>query len=207
MQGWEETTDAALTHLLRTCLARPGRENQGATPITLQPAAETTRIKKHVSSVLDRVTKGGKIRDIETTPESSPFLLVGETLEQEDGEEVAGLEVVGRGLEADPEDEETPATPAGSRFGESGERLRSARLRSARSARSSRSRPGSAAAAGRAEVPADGPVDLEELERGLPPLLPPTRNPKLGDIRSEKGIESPLEIFPSAAPAAEEDIW
>jgi hypothetical protein len=30
-----ETTDAALTFLLRTALAKAGRENQGATPITL----------------------------------------------------------------------------------------------------------------------------------------------------------------------------
>ena len=43
LQGWQETTDAALTFLLRTALAKPGRENQGATPITLEPAKETTR--------------------------------------------------------------------------------------------------------------------------------------------------------------------
>ena len=36
-QGWVETTDAALTFLLRTALAKAGRENQGATPITLEP--------------------------------------------------------------------------------------------------------------------------------------------------------------------------
>ena len=33
---------------------QPGRENQGATPITLEPVKETSRIKKHVSSVVDR---------------------------------------------------------------------------------------------------------------------------------------------------------
>ena len=33
---------------------QPGRENQGATPITLDPVKETSRIKKHVSSVVDR---------------------------------------------------------------------------------------------------------------------------------------------------------
>ena len=64
-QGWEETTDAALTFLLRTSLAKPGRENQGATPITLDPVKETTRIKKHVSSVMDRITKGGKLVDLQ----------------------------------------------------------------------------------------------------------------------------------------------
>ena len=59
-QGWQETTDAALTFILRTSLAKPGRENQGATPISLEQAKETSRIKKHVSSVMDRITKGGK---------------------------------------------------------------------------------------------------------------------------------------------------
>ena len=62
-QGWEETTDAALTFLLRTSLAKVGKENQGATPITLDVAKDTSRIKKHVSSVIDRITKGSRIQD------------------------------------------------------------------------------------------------------------------------------------------------
>ena len=108
VQGWEETTDAALTFLLRTSLAKvslfvdhifasrkfigcnnyisckwlcivgtcdlftnftnqPGRENQGATPITLDAVKETSRIKKHVSSVVDRcpsVTKVIKVTNV-----------------------------------------------------------------------------------------------------------------------------------------------
>ena len=62
-QGWEETTDAALTFLLRTSLAKPGKENQGATPITLDVPKDTTRLKKHISSVMDRISKGGRIVD------------------------------------------------------------------------------------------------------------------------------------------------
>jgi len=60
------------------------------------------------------------------------------------------------------------------------------------------------------DVPPDGPVDIDALEDDLPPLPPPpVRAPKLGDIKSEKGIESPLEIFPSPGPTNEqdEDIW
>ena len=206
-KGWEETTDAALTFLLRTSLAKAGRENQGATPITLDPAKETTRIKKHVSSVMDRITKGGKIVDLTIAPESSPFVTEVTHTDSFDTEEGPKMEIVGRQLERKTSDDEQDAfTPMGSRFGESGERIRSARIRSARSARS---RPASAVSnfgAEREEIPPDGPVDLEELERNLPPLQPSGRNPKLADIKSEKGIESPLEIFPSAAPA-EEDIW
>ena len=49
------------------------------------------------------------------------------------------------------------------------------------------------------------PCTLHSPQDDLPPLPPPTRAPKLGDIRSEKGIESPLEIFPSTGPV--EDTW
>jgi len=62
-QGWEEVTDAALTFLLRTSLAKAGKENQGATPITLEPAKDTIRVRKHISSVMDRIVKGGRIHD------------------------------------------------------------------------------------------------------------------------------------------------
>merc|ERR1711974_202801 len=110
---------------------------------------ETSRIKKHVSSVVDRITKGG-------------------------------------------------------------ERIRSARVRTARSARSRPVSASSSLAGEMGDVPPDGPVDIDALEDDLPPLPPPpTRAPKLGDIKSEKGIESPLEIFPTNGPAndQDEDIW
>ena len=199
-QGWQETTDAALTFVLRTSLAKPGRENQGATPITLEEAKETSRIKKHVSSVMDRITKGGKLVDIDILPEQSPFVSDvnhTETFEQSD------FEIVGTKIE--PQREGGPVVPPGSQFGESGERLRSARTRSARSA-TARSRPVSGLSLSPwnddgDEIPPDGPVDLEELERALPPL-----QPKITEIKAEKGIESPLEIFPTA-PASEDDIW
>jgi hypothetical protein len=52
-----------LTFLLRTSLAKAGKENQGATPITLEAAKDSARIRKHISSVMDRVVKGGRIKD------------------------------------------------------------------------------------------------------------------------------------------------
>ena len=54
------------------------------------------------------------------------------------------------------------------------------------------------------EIPPDGPVDLDELERTLPPHSHPA---PATEIKIEKGIESPLDIFPSTAPVSEEDIW
>jgi len=44
-------------------LAKAGKENQGATPITLEAAKDSARIRKHISSVMDRVVKGGRIKD------------------------------------------------------------------------------------------------------------------------------------------------
>merc|ERR1712126_327464 len=105
-QGWEETTDAALTFLLRTSLAKQGRENQGATPISLEPVKETTRIKKHVSSVMDRITKGGKIVDLDLAPNTSPFVTdVSDSFDREDTD----LFVVGTGVT-------TGDTPTGAKF-------------------------------------------------------------------------------------------
>ena len=111
---------------------QPGRENQGATPITLEPVKETSRIKKHVSSVVDRwenidksnngnccycrITKGGKLDDLNLAPDSSPFI---DSVTREDsfdqgGESdehamgVEGMEVVGRAVEV-------AGTPMGTR--------------------------------------------------------------------------------------------
>ena len=123
MQGWEETTDAALTHLLRTSLAKPGKENQGATPITLDPPKDTVRLKKHISSVMDRVAKGIKISDAEKNFSERASSIM-------DFHEVAGTDP-----DQDPKVGQEEQQPIGSQFGEAGERLRSAR--------GQRSRPGS----------------------------------------------------------------
>jgi len=57
-QGWEEVTDAALSHLLRTSLAKDHNPSQRLAPITLEPMKDIARLKKHISSALDRVSKG-----------------------------------------------------------------------------------------------------------------------------------------------------
>lgn len=114
-QGWQESTDAALTFLLRTSLAKAGKENQGATPITLEQAKDTTRIKKHVSSVIDRVTKGNVISDDKNKLEQASML---DFKIQDDEDEDQG-----------PVAKADQITPVGTQFGEQGERLRSARAR------------------------------------------------------------------------------
>ena len=57
-QGWEEVTDAALSHLLRTSLAKDHNPSQRLAPITLEPMKDIARLKKHISSALDRISKG-----------------------------------------------------------------------------------------------------------------------------------------------------
>lgn len=61
--GWEEITDAAMTHLLRTCLAKSAKESAMITS-DLQMAPDTSKVKKHITIVLDRMSKGATlIRD------------------------------------------------------------------------------------------------------------------------------------------------
>ena len=121
-QGWQETTDAALTFLLRTSLAKAGKENQGATPITLESAKDTTRIKKHISSVVDRITKGSRISDEKNRMETPSMLEF--SMDKEDEEEKNVSDILN----------DVNSTPIGSHFGEAGERLRSAKHARVRSA-------------------------------------------------------------------------
>lgn len=99
--------------MLRTSLAKAGKENQGATPITLEAAKDTSRIKKHVSSVVDRITKGTRIADDRNKIEAPTPLEFSMDLEED----------YSKASSAD------DSTPIGSHFGEAGERLRSARSR------------------------------------------------------------------------------
>ena len=199
-----------MTFILRTSLAKPGRENQGATPITLEVSKETTRVKKHISSVMDRLTKGGKLDDIDIATEQSPFINEVSNSVTDDEE---GFAVIGQKIEPVSSKPTEEPTPLGSKFGEAGERIRSARIRSARSART-RSRPVTSMShwdddeGGGKDLPdlPDGPVDLDELGEMMPPLTP-VISAVPGDIKIEKGIESPLDIFPSSAPITEDDIW
>ncbi|KAG2452068.1 hypothetical protein HYH02_003104 [Chlamydomonas schloesseri] len=58
--GWEETTEAAMTHLLRTCLAKNAKE-QAVQVAPLAPVKNTERLRKHMSLVLERLTRGMRL--------------------------------------------------------------------------------------------------------------------------------------------------
>lgn len=59
-QGWEEITDAAMTHLLRTTLAKTAKSSSAA-PVDLTIPDDTTKLKKHITIVCDRLAKGGTL--------------------------------------------------------------------------------------------------------------------------------------------------
>ncbi|KAF5831159.1 PTHB1 C-terminus-domain-containing protein [Dunaliella salina] len=66
--GWEETTEASMTQLLRSCLARNAKEASVA-PSPLTPARDTSRLRKHISLVLERLAKGMRLTG--TGPEAT----------------------------------------------------------------------------------------------------------------------------------------
>eukprot|EP01007_Sphenomonas_quadrangularis_P000881 NODE_173_length_1924_cov_98.348800_g130_i0.p2 GENE.NODE_173_length_1924_cov_98.348800_g130_i0~~NODE_173_length_1924_cov_98.348800_g130_i0.p2 ORF type:complete len:512 (-),score=206.18 NODE_173_length_1924_cov_98.348800_g130_i0:356-1891(-) len=65
-QGWEECTDAAMTHLLRTCLAKSAKESSSM-PQPLSVPQDVNKLKKHIALVCDRIAKGGSLRGDATT--------------------------------------------------------------------------------------------------------------------------------------------
>lgn len=64
-QGWEESCDAAVSHLLRTCLSRSPKDQatslaQAGGPVLGLPR-DTARLKKHITLLCDRIGKGGRL--------------------------------------------------------------------------------------------------------------------------------------------------
>ena len=58
-QGWEERTDAAVTHLLRTALSKDGsKEGRSFGTVQLARPADASKLKKHITLVADRLHKG-----------------------------------------------------------------------------------------------------------------------------------------------------
>lgn len=58
--GWEEMTEAAMTQLLRTSLARSQKDAAASVPFG-EPVQDTARLRKHISLVLERLAKGMRL--------------------------------------------------------------------------------------------------------------------------------------------------
>ncbi|XP_047455587.1 protein PTHB1 isoform X2 [Mugil cephalus] len=63
--GWEESCDAAVSHLLRSCLSRSPKDQATSLAQTGGPVLglprDTTRLKKHITLLCDRIGKGGRL--------------------------------------------------------------------------------------------------------------------------------------------------
>jgi Bardet-Biedl syndrome 9 protein len=58
--GWEESTNSALTFLLRTKLAKSAKETTAAQTDLAFPQS-TEKLKKHITIVFDRISKGSRV--------------------------------------------------------------------------------------------------------------------------------------------------
>ncbi|XP_064598108.1 protein PTHB1-like [Liolophura sinensis] len=59
-QGWEESVDSTVTHMLRTVLAKSSKDTTvNPSPMGLPP--DTTKLKKHVALLCDRLGKGARL--------------------------------------------------------------------------------------------------------------------------------------------------
>lgn len=61
-QGWQEMTDAAVTHLLRTVLAKSAKD-AAVNPSPLAIPSDTSKVKKHIALLCDRLGKGARLVD------------------------------------------------------------------------------------------------------------------------------------------------
>ncbi|XP_053506907.1 protein PTHB1 isoform X1 [Ictalurus furcatus] len=60
--GWEESVDAAVSHLLRTCLSRSPKDQAiSLSTAQLSMPKDTSRLKKHITLLCDRIGKGGRL--------------------------------------------------------------------------------------------------------------------------------------------------
>ncbi|KAM6374290.1 protein PTHB1 isoform 4-T4 [Alca torda] len=59
--GWEETVDAAVSYLLRTCLSKSSKEQALTLSSQLCMPKDTSRLKKNITLFCDRLAKGGRL--------------------------------------------------------------------------------------------------------------------------------------------------
>jgi Bardet-Biedl syndrome 9 protein len=61
LQGWEECTDAAMTNLLRTVLAK-STNDRITVPIPITLAPDTSKLQRHIVVVCNRISQKKKIK-------------------------------------------------------------------------------------------------------------------------------------------------
>jgi hypothetical protein len=61
VQGWEEIVDKAVTHMLKTTLAKSHRDQSNVSVAIQDTPLDNQRLKKHIALFCDRILKGGKL--------------------------------------------------------------------------------------------------------------------------------------------------
>lgn len=80
-QGWEEVTDTAVTHLLKTCLSKSVKD-QTVNSQSMQFPKDTSKLKKHIALLCDRLAKGSRL-DLHSQPKDEPHGKKLESVEEE----------------------------------------------------------------------------------------------------------------------------
>ena len=62
VQGWEEIVDVSVTHLLRTALSKSAKDVM-VNPSPLALHQDTEKVKKHISVLCDRLSKGAQLSE------------------------------------------------------------------------------------------------------------------------------------------------
>ncbi|XP_028837430.1 protein PTHB1 isoform X2 [Denticeps clupeoides] len=76
--GWEESVDAAVSHLLRTCLSRSSKDQATSLSTSqLSIPKDITRLKKHITLLCDRLGKGGRLSLSSEANTPTPVMMPG----------------------------------------------------------------------------------------------------------------------------------
>ena len=59
--GWQEVTNAAMTSLLKTCLAKGGKSAATNVSSQIKNLQDVGKLKQNITLVCDRISKGSKI--------------------------------------------------------------------------------------------------------------------------------------------------
>ncbi|KAI7806665.1 putative protein PTHB1 [Triplophysa rosa] len=76
MRGWEESVDAAVSHLLKTCLSCSPKDQ--ALSLSTGPLIipkDTSHLKKHITLLCDRLGKGGRLSLSSEASVSPPVMM------------------------------------------------------------------------------------------------------------------------------------
>ncbi|XP_063611687.1 protein PTHB1-like [Penaeus indicus] len=161
-QGWEEATDASVTFLLRTVLGKGSRDAAVAPELTMP--SDTSKLKKHLDLLLNKIMKGGVQLAIDNSG-STNNTDTHKVINSDEEEDYVNSKSVGKVAQKKQDEENETDIPLGSRLGE--DRARSARIRSARlmSARKiSQRSPGDGESVTMMEGSSNNPIYNEDIE-------------------------------------------